>query len=121
MGRPPFEDPAQVRSERLTITLTAREKAALAEGASDQDLTASTLARDAVLTHPAVVQHLEIRDDYRALRRLARDWLDRTEQMVGYFEDYMEPKEAAEFSVLIEEMRRRVAWFDDVMPLPEED
>jgi hypothetical protein len=41
------------------------------------------------------VQHLEIRDDYRALRRLARDWLDRTEQMVGYFEDYMDPKEAA--------------------------
>lgn len=120
MGRPPFEDAQQVRSEKLSITLTARQKAAVQRGARSEDRTASTLTREAVLTHPAVVAHLDLQSDYVSLRLIARDWLSRTEQMVAYFDDYLEASERAEFTELIELLRQRVTLYEKLLPLDPE-
>jgi len=119
MGRPPFEDPALVRSERLSITLTAEEKRAIKEGAGGRGMTASTFTRQAVLTDPAVVPRLVEENDYETVRQLAADWIRRTEMMAQYFLPYLEGEEPEAFQRLLETFRERVAWFDANVPLDE--
>lgn len=117
MGRPPFEDSKLVRSEKLSITLTKREKAAVQRGAKAEAKTASTLTREAVLTHPSVVENLDVETDYVAMRLIAHDWLNRTEQMVEFFGDYLEPAETVRFTRLIEVLRERVEEYEKLIPL----
>lgn len=117
MGRPPLDNPSRVRADRLTITLTKKEKEAIRKGARDEEKTASTLTREAVLTDPAVVRHLVLDVDFVTVRLLAHDWLNRTEQMVDYFEGYIPPKQLDEFEELIDSLRDRVRQWEEVLPL----
>lgn len=117
MGRPPFEDPALVRSERLSITLTPDEKRAIQQGAAEREMTASTFTRQATLTDPAVVSKLVDAGDYATVRLIARDWIRRTEQMAEYFLPYLAAGEPERFGEMLETFRERVAWFEQQMPL----
>ncbi len=113
MGRPPFEDPSLVRSEKLSITLTSAEKAAIQSAAADRELTASTFTREAALTDPGVVEHLGIEYDYATLHLLARDWISRTEHMATYFEPYITTAERRELAKLLDTLRTRVGLFEE--------
>lgn len=117
MGRPPFEDSKSVRSEKLSITLTKKEKVAVQRGARGENKTASTLTREAVLTHPSVVEYLDVETDYVSMRLIAYDWLNRTEQMVAFFGDYLEPDETVRFTELIEILRARVEEYEKLLSL----
>lgn len=121
MGRPPFDNPALVRSEKLSITLAPKEKRAIQRGARDRGETASTLTRQAILTDPAVVNHLVVDQDYLTLRLLARDWLNRTEQMVDYFGTYLTTRQTRAFATLIDELRAEVVAWDKALPLDDRE
>ncbi|MEQ9499915.1 MAG: hypothetical protein RIT81_23765 [Deltaproteobacteria bacterium] len=113
MGRPPFEDPALVRSEKMSITLTSTEKSAIQSAAADRDLTASTFTRQAALTDPGVVEHLGIKYDYATLHLLAHDWISRTDHMATYFEPYLTTAERRQLADLLDVLRSRVETFED--------
>lgn len=117
MGRPPFDDSTQVRSDKLSITLTGTEKNALKLGAKGQGMTASTFTRQAVLTDPAVVEHLDSELDLATIRLLAHDWLNRTEHMAEYFDPYLAKDERKQLDKLLNKFRERVEWFEKEIPI----
>ncbi|MEM6862234.1 MAG: hypothetical protein AAF627_15970 [Myxococcota bacterium] len=51
---------------------------------------------------------------------MARDWLDRDEQMTHYFSEHLTARQAEAFLRMVEELRARVGFFEEIWPLDDD-